>query len=252
MQNCAPAFNACSGLNSALNAINGDACNNADDLAKGVANQDQIKPIVQQCAQSCILASDMSSCASQCIQKAGISAACSDCFGADVECTKDNCALSCIDPNSQTCVDCSMKYCGPAFDSCSGLNSTVRAIARVMEAISQMLRNGANGDACNNAADLAKGVANKDQIQPVVQSCAQFCILASDMASCTSQCVQKSGISAACSDCLGTDAACTKDNCALQCLDPNSQTCLDCSKQNCAPAFDACSGLNTQTTILLF
>lgn len=61
---------------------------------------------------------------------------------------------------------------------------------------------------------------------------------------CMSNCVAKgTKISPSCSNCFGTLAQCTYDNCAMKCLDAGSADCKACTGEFCIPAFDACAGL---------
>lgn len=61
---------------------------------------------------------------------------------------------------------------------------------------------------------------------------------------CMSNCVAESmKLSPSCSNCFGTLAQCTFENCAGQCLDAESEGCKACTGKFCIPAFEACAGL---------
>jgi len=97
------------------------ACTNPSDSDK-LKNLTLAKADMDTCGRGCYGSSTFSTCVAQCMSsKLGISSSCAQCFGDDGECTKDNCLLQCINPDSQSCLDCSNQYCTPAFTSCSGI-----------------------------------------------------------------------------------------------------------------------------------
>lgn len=191
----------------AIAAMADGSCSDAD-ISKGIKNKDAVKPIIQKCAMSCITAADISSCSAQCFAKAtGVSSQCSACFGNEVKCTKDNCLFQCINPSSDSCLQCSLQKCVGSFNQCAGFESV------------SYLMSVSKGDACNNPDDIAKGVSQKEKIKSVVQKCAQSCITSSDISSCSAKCMETSaGVSAPCASCFGDDVQCTKDNCLVQCI----------------------------------
>ena len=42
----------------------------------------------------------------------------------------------------------------------------------------------------------------------------------------------------------GASAQCASEKCLLKCIDPYSDSCYQCSKANCVPALNACTGFS--------
>jgi hypothetical protein len=87
--------------------------------------------------------------------------------------------------------------------------------------------------------------ANAELVQSLSQDCAFDCVLSNDQNQCIVNCLsQQLNISNACLSCNATQVECVLDNCALACLFPNSQACLNCIESNCMPDYFACIGDN--------
>jgi hypothetical protein len=100
----------------------------------------------------------------------------------------------------------------------------------------------ASAGACDNGTDSATFASIQSTLEAKIQTCAFECL--GQGATCAATCVQReTALSAACSACFGEVIACTITNCALQCLDANSQGCTTCRDTNCTPAFEACAGI---------
>jgi hypothetical protein len=68
---------------------------------------------------------------------------------------------------------------------------------------------------------------------------------------CVSKCIQERiGYSKTCSGCFGNLAQCTKDNCWSSCMWGNTKACRTCTKENCVPKFEACSGFKPPHRVL--
>ena len=69
--------------------------------------------------------------------------------------------------------------------------------------------------------------------------------------SCVSKCMSdKEGISAACANCFGAEAQCTRDHCMTKCsFSPDSDACKQCAIKNCQSAETTCSGYVPTTDI---
>jgi hypothetical protein len=107
---------------------------------------------------------------------------------------------------------------------------------------------GAGGDYCNNADDLAIINGTTVDVQEETTTCATDCYLhhPTTLRQCTADCVvTATGLSADCADCYAGMAECTVHNCLTQCMsDPTSTTCLDClDTAGCITTFLDCSGL---------
>eukprot|EP00475_Leptophrys_vorax_P002538 TRINITY_DN11416_c0_g2_i1.p1 TRINITY_DN11416_c0_g2~~TRINITY_DN11416_c0_g2_i1.p1 ORF type:complete len:230 (-),score=42.65 TRINITY_DN11416_c0_g2_i1:69-758(-) len=98
------------------------------------------------------------------------------------------------------------------------------------------------GGACTGSSDAAI-VANKTNVDNIAESCGIGCLLSGNPESCIAKCmVSKAALSAGCADCFGKTGVCAKNNCALQCLNPQSSGCLACTTSHCQNAFNACAG----------
>eukprot|EP00443_Scrippsiella_acuminata_P079391 CAMPEP_0115476556 /NCGR_PEP_ID=MMETSP0271-20121206/55200_1 /TAXON_ID=71861 /ORGANISM="Scrippsiella trochoidea, Strain CCMP3099" /LENGTH=186 /DNA_ID=CAMNT_0002903977 /DNA_START=1 /DNA_END=561 /DNA_ORIENTATION=+ len=61
---------------------------------------------------------------------------------------------------------------------------------------------------------------------------------------CMTRCVMSyTQISKPCADCWGGLAQCTYDNCAMNCLTPDSKECTSCTASFCDKNFESCSGI---------
>jgi hypothetical protein len=81
----------------------------------------------------------------------------------------------------------------------------------------------------------------KDKLDPMVTMCAKMC---SGSSKCTSDCLQKDGVTMGCAKCFGDAAQCGRDMCSAQCLlDPSGVACRDCTKaKGCDDRFKTCAG----------
>eukprot|EP00475_Leptophrys_vorax_P003476 TRINITY_DN1205_c0_g1_i1.p1 TRINITY_DN1205_c0_g1~~TRINITY_DN1205_c0_g1_i1.p1 ORF type:complete len:250 (-),score=44.25 TRINITY_DN1205_c0_g1_i1:49-798(-) len=209
-----------------------NACTDAADKQK-VSNFTTVKSELTACAAQCYFTSPFDSCTSACmVTKAGLSTNCASCFGADASCTKTNCPVCLSSPSGSACQSCSSTNCTPAFKTCSGVSPS-----------DLKFPSPANG-VCTDSADKAK-LANTSAVKTQLTSASASCFLSSTFQSCVSGKMAGWGLTTACAQCFGTDAYCTKSNCASECISaPSSSACLKCSNQHCTPAFDQCSGLS--------
>ncbi len=99
---------------------------------------------------------------------------------------------------------------------------------------------GASG-ACTNSGDQA--ILNSIDVETTVGDCGQTNLGAEPA---TYDCIkQATNLSDGCVTCFDATIACAVQNCLIQCLgDSNAPACVDCRKQFCDPAFEACSGLS--------
>jgi len=85
--------------------------------------------------------------------------------------------------------------------------------------------------------------ANADLVQSLSQDCAFDCVLSSNQDQCIIECLATQlDVSNACLSCNSAQVACVLDNCALVCIFPNSQACLNCIQSNCMPDYFSCIG----------
>ena len=97
--------------------------------------------------------------------------------------------------------------------------------------------------ACANEADM--GVLQGDpEVGGKIQTCAMGCLGSEDPLCATDCIVEKTGLSAECSECYNGTFMCSVDNCLAQCVaDPASEGCTTCQAEFCAESFTACSGI---------
>ncbi len=97
------------------------------------------------------------------------------------------------------------------------------------------------GTACTDEAD--EGILMEPGFTDDYASCAEA---ASGDGAATSMCLQEdTGLSEGCADCFGDYTTCLLANCIGQCLPPNqnSEPCMMCLTDNCAPGFEDCAGV---------
>jgi len=93
------------------------ACNDNTDLSIFQKDSTTFHQIVKGCAESCW---GRGTCTANCLTKqTGLTDECALCWGNDTSCTAKNCFTSCMNPDSQNCIDCSKKYCLPTLLECA-------------------------------------------------------------------------------------------------------------------------------------
>ncbi len=115
---CDPAFVACTGFSSNVNA---GAC--GADLSILTSMLDTITETTGSCGVDCALNEDISMCGGDCVVEAtGISAECGVCFGDLIECSVTMCAADCAgDPGSEDCGSClETMGCNAGYTACAG------------------------------------------------------------------------------------------------------------------------------------
>jgi len=95
---------------------------------------------------------------------------------------------------------------------------------------------------CGNAADVAIFSKLRNTIRPTIQNSFYKCILSGE-ACAINDIVATTGISHDCATCWGNLGECTISNCLIQCTNPKSQSCEDCSRSKCFPAAQVCTAL---------
>eukprot|EP00732_Lithocolla_globosa_P005821 Lithocolla_globosa_v1_NODE_6312_length_1105_cov_811.770476.p1 type:complete len:113 gc:universal NODE_6312_length_1105_cov_811.770476:820-482(-) len=61
---------------------------------------------------------------------------------------------------------------------------------------------------------------------------------------CASECItEETGLSEPCASCWVQEGLCVLQKCPLQCIDPTSQQCFDCSVRECFPEAVECTGI---------
>jgi len=98
--------------------------------------------------------------------------------------------------------------------------------------------------ACDNQTDEDLLEVQED-LNGVVRKCALDCI--GEEACATNCMIEATGISEACSICFAGTISCTVMNCALQCLNAESDKCANCQESNCFEDFESCAGLEPPT-----
>ena len=234
------------------------------------------------CSPSCPDATvqALSDCVVDCTQGAtGLSDECVACTGETVACGAVNCASVCLDPTAQTCIDCRCNNgCTPDFVVCSGIPSDDCGPIggggsggggpegacinpdddAVYEDLTYTDENGntfTGTDASSEVgSDCVFGTTSSD---PVLEGCSDEAVAVlgcspscpdatvQALSDCVVDCTQgATGLSDECVACTGETVACGAVNCASVCLDPTSQTCVDCRcSNNCTPNFVECSGI---------
>eukprot|EP00475_Leptophrys_vorax_P030541 TRINITY_DN4584_c0_g1_i1.p1 TRINITY_DN4584_c0_g1~~TRINITY_DN4584_c0_g1_i1.p1 ORF type:complete len:604 (+),score=118.35 TRINITY_DN4584_c0_g1_i1:1158-2969(+) len=95
---------------------------------------------------------------------------------------------------------------------------------------------------CGDSSDVAIFSKLRNTIRPTIQASFFRCI-ASGEACAINDIVSTTGLTHDCATCWGNLGECTLAGCALQCLNPKSQACEDCSRSKCFPAAQTCTGL---------
>merc|ERR1711934_821993 len=102
--------------------------------------------------------------------------------------------------------------------------------------------------ACMDDADQAAWKKESPNFAADMAKCGKQCLGGK---ACVSTCMQKAGgYTAACGDCMGTVADCTKTHCMLQCIQGDSPACTACVKKaGCDTAFTTCSGVTPPSSV---
>jgi len=96
------------------------ACLNSSDMA--VMQDTSVQSLAFQCAITCV---GEPSCTQTCILGgASLSVACAQCVSSLSKCVIDKCLMSCIEPTSEPCIECTQSQCGAEFLTCSGVELT--------------------------------------------------------------------------------------------------------------------------------
>ena len=94
-----------------------------EEVAYLAENQALLAEVSQGCAFSCIFSFNQDQCLLDCLsQDILVSEGCLACSVAQINCVTDNCALQCINANSQACQDCIEQNCMPNYFECIGAN----------------------------------------------------------------------------------------------------------------------------------
>jgi len=239
-QYCGAAMKDCSGLPAdepSIIPLDASTCAGGD-LSR-VANLQDLVQAQTSCGSTCKGNGNLGNCMTSCIANAlGIQQMCARCFGDEAVCTSVNCYSQCSNEINQDCVLCSMQKCGHQMSSCLGVPG-VFALHKYRAAVP--LDDGTGS--CNNTEDTSK-VKDREGTTEAQEQCGKQCLLNRDISTCVGQCMTgKLGISDGCATCFGEEAACTKQHCALKCLNPASDRCVQCSLQYCSGDLSTCTGL---------
>ena len=188
-------------------------------------------------------------CAAQCYNST-LSAACADCAAQQAYCVVQNCLTDCLPPHSSSpaCVSCSDIACGEAFRNCSGLvppSAPPPTPSPPRPSPSPPAPPSSPTPPCNEAD--AKLYDNSSAWNALLASCGSPCgstIFQPEGPDCAAQCLRENSLSAGCANCAGHYAACTANECLVECAaDPTGPGCLACAHAKCLDAFQSCSGL---------
>lgn len=95
--------------------------------------------------------------------------------------------------------------------------------------------------ACTNDPDMT--ILEMGMVESQVEACAQESF---GQEPATTDCIkQATNLSDPCVACFAETVACTVDNCIGDCIGGQSPECQACMDANCTPAFEACSGLDS-------
>jgi len=98
--------------------------------------------------------------------------------------------------------------------------------------------------ACGNLNDLTQQKEYYDTMQATITKIFAQCLTASDRDSCAQTKIESElGFSPACAECWVDDGNCSMQKCAVQCIDLSSESCYECSEENCFPSVVICTGL---------
>jgi hypothetical protein len=102
--------------------------------------------------------------------------------------------------------------------------------------------------ACTNDEDQGLLQTDREAIDLKVKQCTLTCYSGRSPESCIVFCIKEvHGLTNKCALCFAQQGLCGLTNCMGQCsMGPDSEACLGCQAQYCAPAFLACSGLAPQ------
>jgi len=209
------------------------------DLSR-ISNYQDLVQAQSSCGNTCKGNGNLGNCMTSCVANAlGIGQMCARCFGDEAVCTSTQCYSQCSNGIDQNCVLCSMQKCGHQMSFCLGLPTSFAVHKHRAPAVADDDGSGA----CNNTGDISK-VKNRDTTKETQEQCGKQCMLDGDIGTCVGQCMTNQlGISDGCAACFGQEAACTKQHCALRCLNPSSDRCVQCSMQYCAADLATCGGI---------
>ncbi len=102
---------------------------------------------------------------------------------------------------------------------------------------------------CLNEADLMLAEGNLEALNAEAQQCALAFSSIANGAALTVACIQEyTDLSGPCATCFAEAKFCMMQKCLDTCMvDPSSEPCLECQNQECAPTFETCSGLSSQS-----
>lgn len=162
-----------------------------------------------------------------------ISLGCLGCLAEMAACSLVECPSDCGGGEATTpkCGACAVLACGFAFSACAGME------------FPQLAPDGpGDAAACLGEGDAAV-VASQDAGAAAAE-CVSVCY--GDFGDdCAAECLHQAlGLSPACAGCFSGFMACGLSACAEACAAPGSETCGLCLGEQCAPAFELCSGLD--------
>jgi hypothetical protein len=97
---------------------------------------------------------------------------------------------------------------------------------------------------CGNGDDVRIFDRDRGTLKQTIQDALVLCLTAKDKEECVvTRLAASPGLSSACARCWYAEGVCTLSHCALKCVAPESQACLQCSEEHCFPACVECSGL---------
>lgn len=106
----------------------------------------------------------------------------------------------------------------------------------------------ATSEACRRRGNCEND-ADEDRLDDidytaVLSQCGLPCLSVSNQRTCIRDCVNReTGLSLACSDCVGGAGVCALQRCLGSCAsNPGSSACITCISTQCGPGFETCSG----------
>jgi len=109
-------------VDSAAYIFAGVGCNDTQDLNLFKTKHDDFHGAIRECASDCYA---MQGCTIDCLVKFGLTKDCATCFYNDIYCTAKNCPTCTFDPDGQTCLDCSHKYCWNDLVTCCQVDASL-------------------------------------------------------------------------------------------------------------------------------
>jgi len=103
-----------------------------------------------------------------------------------------------------------------------------------------------NNGACGNQQDVDIVKTNFEEMQGIIQSCIIRCAIGGT--ECALECVMEDlGLSEQCSLCWVNTGYCILNECALECIRPSSEGCIECTEEKCYPDAELCTGMPSYT-----